>query len=140
MLGDLIYEAKGKIVGQRILAVAPQTKIENTVLLDGIMHGIVNIIDTGTFVSTAIDDTVYYSQGQGVITTKDRREVATWTAQGIKQYSIRDENNDNSLFRGSAFYYTASKGKLAFLNNIMTVFKSEVDSTGNILNKEWEWK
>ena len=140
MLGDLIYEAKGKIVGQRILAVAPQTKIENTVLLDGIMHGIVNIIDTGTFVSTAIDDTVYYSQGQGVITTKDRREVATWTAQGIKQYSIRDENDNNSLFSGSAFYYTASKGKLAFLNNIMTVFKSEVDSTGNILNKEWEWK
>jgi hypothetical protein len=140
MLGDLIYEAKGKIVGQRILAVAPQTKIENTILLDGIIHGIVNIIDTGTFVSTAIDDTVYYSQGQGVITTKDRREVATWTAQGIKQYSIRDENNNNSLFSGSAFYYTASKGKLAFLNNIMTVFKSEVDSTGNILNKEWEWK
>jgi hypothetical protein len=140
MLGDLIYEAKGKIVGQRILAVAPQTKIENTILLDGIMRGIVNIIDTGTFVSTAIDDTVYYSQGQGVITTKDRREVATWTAQGIKQYSIRDENDNNSLFSGSAFYYTASKGKLAFLNNIMTVFKSEVDSTGNILNKEWEWK
>jgi hypothetical protein len=140
MLGDLIYEARGKVIAQRILAVAPQTKIENTILLDGIMHGIVNIIDTGTFVNTAIDDTVYYSQGQGVITTKDRREVATWTARGIKQHSIRDENDNNSLFSGSAFYYTASKGKLAFLNNIMTVFKSEVDSVGNILNKEWEWK
>jgi hypothetical protein len=103
MLGDLIYEAKGKVVGQRILAVAPQTKIENTILLDGIMHGAVNITDTGTFVSTAIDDSVYYSQGQGVITTKDRREVATWTAQGIKQHSIRDENDNSSLFRGSAF-------------------------------------
>ena len=140
MLGDLIYEAKGKVVGQRILAVAPQTKIENTILLDGVMHGIVNIIDTGTFVNTAMDDTVYYSQGQGVITTKDRREVATWTAQGIKQHNITDENNNNSLFRGSAFYCTASKGKLAFLNNIMTVFKSEVDNAGNILNREWEWK
>jgi hypothetical protein len=103
MLGDLIYEAKGKVVGQRILAVAPQTKIENTILLDGIMPGAVNITDTGTFVSTAIDDSVYYSQGQGVITTKDRREVATWTAQGIKQHSIRDENDNSSLFRGSAF-------------------------------------
>jgi hypothetical protein len=140
MLGDLIYEARGKVIAQRILAVAPQTKIENTILLDGIMHGIVNIIDTGIFVNTAIDDTVYYSQGQGVITAKDRREVATWTAQGIKQHSIRDESDNNSLFSGSAFYYTASKGKLAFLNNIMTVFKSEVDSVGNILNKEWEWK
>jgi hypothetical protein len=50
MLGDLIYKAKGKVVGQRILAVAPQTKIENTILLDGVMHGIINIIDTGIFV------------------------------------------------------------------------------------------
>ena len=91
MLGDLIYEAKGKVVGQRILAVAPQTKIENTILLDGVMRGIVNIIDTGTFVSTAIDDTVYYSQGQGVITTKDGKEMAVWTAQGIQQHNIRDE-------------------------------------------------
>jgi hypothetical protein len=140
MLGDLIYEAKGKVVGQRILAVAPQTKIENTILLDGVMRGIVNIIDTGTFVSTAIDDTVYYSQGQGVITTKDGKEMAVWTAQGIQQHNIRDENDNNSLFRGSAFYYTASNGKLAFLNNIITVFKSEVDNAGNILNKEWEWK
>ena len=109
MLGDLIYEAKGKIVGQRILAVAPQAKIENTILLDGIIHGIVNIIDTGTFVSTAIDDTVYYSQGQGVITTKDRREVATWTAQGIKQYSIRDENDNNNFYiRNYKFYLRSS--------------------------------
>jgi hypothetical protein len=66
--------------------------------------------------------------------------MAVWTAQGIQQHNITDENNNNSLFRGSAFYYTASKGKLAFLNNIMTVFKSEVDNAGNILNKEWEWK
>jgi hypothetical protein len=58
MLGDLIYEAKDKVICQRILAVTPQTKIENTILLDGIMHGIVNITDTATFVSTAIDDTV----------------------------------------------------------------------------------
>ena len=42
MLGDLIYEAKGKVIAQRILAVAPQTKIEDTILLDGVMHGIVN--------------------------------------------------------------------------------------------------
>jgi hypothetical protein len=37
MLGDVIYEAKGKVVGQRILAVAPQTKIENTILLDRVI-------------------------------------------------------------------------------------------------------
>ncbi len=142
MLGNLIYEAKGKVTDQRVFAVGlgPQTKIENTILLEGVVHGTVNIIDTGTFTSTAIDDTVYYSQGQGVITAKYEMELATWKARGIKQQGVRNENKDNILFRGSAFYYTTSKGKLAFLNNIMTVFESEVDNAGNILNKEWEWK
>jgi hypothetical protein len=72
------------------------------------------------------------------MTTQDRREMAKWTAQGIRELKVNE--NGKSLFRGSAFYLTVSKRKLAFLNNSMTVFESEVDSTGNISNKEWEWK
>ena len=64
--------------------------------------------------------------------------MAKWTAQGIQELPVKE--NGKSMFRGSAFYNTASKGKLAFLNNSMTVFESEIDGTGNILNKEWEWK
>jgi hypothetical protein len=45
-----------------------------------------------------------------------------------------------SLLRGSAFYRTASAGELAFLDNIITVFKSETDEAGNISNKEWQRK
>lgn len=138
MLGDLIYEAKGRVVGQRILAVEPRIKVENTILLDGLIHGIVNITDIGTFINNIIDDTIYYSQGHGLITTQNGREMAKWTAQGLKELVIKE--NGRSLFRGSAFYHTASKGKLAILNNSMTVFESEIDSAGNILNKEWEWK
>ena len=37
-------------------------------------------------------------------------------------------------------FTTTSTGKLAFLNNVMTVFKSETDDVGNISNKEWQWK
>ena len=50
------------------------------------------------------------------------------------------KENDKSLFCGSAFYYTVSKGELVFLSNVMTVFESEVDNADNISNKEWEWK
>ena len=138
MLGDLIYEAKGRVVGQRILEVEPRIKVENTILLDGLIHGTVNITDIGTFINTIIDNTVYYSQGHGFMTTQDGREIAKWTAQGIRELIVKE--NGKSLFRGSAFYLTVSKRKLAFLNNSMTVFESEVDSTGNISNKEWEWK
>ena len=135
MLGDLIDEAKGRVVGQRILEVEPRIKVENTILLDGLINGTVNITDIGTFINTIIDNTVYYSQGHGFMTTQDGREMAKWTAQGIRELIVKE--NGKSL---SAFYLTVSKRKLAFLNNSMTVFESEVDSTGNISNKEWEWK
>lgn len=138
MLGNLIYEAKGRIVYQRILAVEPRIKVENTILLDGLIHGIVNITDIGTFTNAILDDSIYYSQGHGFMTTQDGREMAKWTAQGIQENVAKDDGK--SLFRGSAFYHTVSKGRLAFLNNSMTVFESEVDHAGNILNKEWEWK
>ena len=138
MLGDLIYEAKGRVVSQRMLAVEPRIKVENTILLDGLIHGNVNITDIGTFINTNIYDTVYHSHGQGLITTQDGREMAKWTARGIQEDVVKE--NGKSFFRGSAFYHTVSKEKLAFLNNSMTVFESEIDSAGNILNKEWEWK
>jgi hypothetical protein len=67
----------------------------------------------------------------------DGREMSTWTIQGIEYVA---NEGKKSLLRGSAFYRTSSTGKLAFLNNIMTVFKSETDEVGNISNKEWQWK
>ena len=134
----LCYGAKGRIVYQRVLAVEPRIKVENTILLNGLIHGIINISDIGTFINTIIDNTIYYSRGHGFMTTQDGREMAKWTVQGIQELMVKE--NGKSMFRGSAFYHTTSKGKLAFLNNSMTVFESEVDRTGNILNKEWEWK
>ncbi|HZD35496.1 MAG TPA: hypothetical protein VE130_09855 [Nitrososphaeraceae archaeon] len=137
MLGDLIYEGNGRIIGQRIVAVEPRIKVENTILLDGRIHGNVNITDIGTFINTITESTIYHSEGYGLMTTLDGKEMVIWTAQGIHE-PIKE--SDKSLFRGSAFYHTISKGKLAFLNNKMTIFESEVDNTGCILNKEWEWK
>jgi hypothetical protein len=29
---------------------------------------------------------------------------------------------------------------LAFLDNMITVFKTESDENGNLISKEWEWK
>jgi hypothetical protein len=36
--------------------------------------------------------------------------------------------------------FTIRHQRKNLLNNIMTVFKSEVDNAGSILNEEWEWK
>lgn len=58
VLGDLTYKAKGRVVGQRILSVDPRIKVESTILLNGLIRGIVNITDIGTFINTAIDDSI----------------------------------------------------------------------------------
>jgi hypothetical protein len=42
--------------------------------------------------------------------------------------------------RGSVFSRTSSDGKLAFLNNMLRVFESEIDTDGNFSEKIWEWK
>ena len=48
----------------------------------------------------------------------------------------------NVSFRGSVFYKLSisTNGKLSFLNNKIGVFESEVDESGNSIEKVWEWK
>lgn len=137
ILLDPFFEEKGKIVSRRILSVEPEVQIEYVIFLNGIIKSNLSVTDSGTLVSTRRRGTngIYYSQGQGIVSTTDGREMSTWTSQGIQ-----NTTNNKSQLRGSAFYTTSSTGKLAFLNNVMTVFKSETDEAGNISNKEWQWK
>ena len=136
-LGDPFFEEKGKIISSRVLSIEPEVQIEYTIFLNGTMNGNLSITDSGTLVSTLRKggNGIYYSHGLGIISTTDGKEISTWRSQGIQNIT-----NDKNLLRGSAFYTTTSKGKLAFLNNLMTVFRSETDKIGNISNKEWEWK
>jgi hypothetical protein len=63
-------------------------------------------------------------------------EVATVTGEGFGRISP----SGSSRWRGSLFYTTPSAGKLAFLNNVVGVFESEVDAEENMTEKVWEWK
>jgi hypothetical protein len=134
-LGNPFFVEKGKIIGQRVLTVEPQPKMDYTFSATGVMNGNVNVTDTGTIVSTLRNDGVSYSVGQGMIMTKDG-EMATWSAQAVGSAT----QDGKMILRGAGFYNTNSTGKLAFLKNIVTVFKAEVDEVGNLSNKEWEWK
>jgi hypothetical protein len=101
------------------------------------MNGNLSVTDSGTLVITLRKGSngIYYSEGLGIISTADGKEMSTCTSQGIQNIT-----NDKSLLRGSAFYTITSTKNLAFLNNLMTVFRSETDKVGNISNKEREWK
>jgi hypothetical protein len=49
-------------------------------------------------------------------------------------------DGNKSEFRGSSVFNTTSTGKLAFINNLVSVFKVNLDESGNFTNKYWEWK
>jgi hypothetical protein len=45
------------------------------------------------------------------------------------------------LYRKASSSLTSSNGKLAFLNNIVGVFETEVDNvSSDVIEKVWEWK
>jgi hypothetical protein len=140
MLGDIIYEQKGKISGFRVLDTEGPT-IETTITGTGIINGI-EVTDIVTYwskpssisSSSQNDEKVFYAEGQGVISTKDG-EMATWKGYGIGRY-----NGHNRTDRGSVFFKTSANGKLAFLNNKIGVFEYEADENGNTNGKIWEWK
>ena len=138
MLGDIIYEQKGKISGYRVLDIEGPT-IETTILGTGNINGI-EVTDIVTYWSRPTShlqdsEKIFYAEGQGIISTKDG-EMATWKGYGIGRY-----NDHIRTDRGSVFFKApATNRKLAFLNNKIGVFEYEADKDGNTNGKIWEWK
>jgi hypothetical protein len=142
MLGDIIYEHKGKVIGQRVLDSTSEQgellpKIETTFSADAKLKGTIDIADTGTYWSIVRPGGILYGEGQGLYMAKDGSgETATWTGQGVGRLAA----GGRVSYRGSLFFRTNSTGKMSFLNNIVAVFEYEVNESGNTTAKVWEWK
>ena len=134
-LGDPFFVEKGKVIGQRVLSVTPQPQLEFTFVANGTLNDTVNFTNTGTTVSDLQADGTFTSKGQGFIMTVDG-EVATWTNQVVGQLT----QEGKVLSSGVGFWNTPSTGSLAFMDNLMTIFKLEIDREGNLSAEEWEWK
>ena len=136
MLGDLFYEAKGKIISKRVLDLEGP-KIESSYFLEGRMRGEIEVVEIGTFTSISIGDGAYFVEGKEIVTVKGSSdEMATVKAQGISKLI----GDSSKLISGSNFYRSSTTGKLSFLNNLVGVHEASVDNDGNIIYKVWEWK
>ncbi|HET7644262.1 MAG TPA: hypothetical protein VFK40_12190 [Nitrososphaeraceae archaeon] len=134
MLGDLFYEAKGRITSKRVLELEP-VKIESSYYVEGKMRGI-EVFEIGTFTTTATSvNGVFFVEGKDIVYVKESDEMATVKAQGISK--IR---NSSKVICGSNFYNSSNTGKLSFLNNLAGVHEAYVDTDGNLIYKVWEWK
>lgn len=114
MLGELIYEGKGKTTGNRILGLdedggpTPEVSMSG----EGPIKGTIQITDMWTYWTV----TGQRGQGRGIIMSKDgSNEVVTAVSQGIGKMS----ESGNMRYVGANFYSTISTGKLAFLNNLV---------------------
>jgi hypothetical protein len=135
MLGDLIYEHKGKVTGQRVLDVSPP-RVETSFSDIGTLKGGITVSEIGTYWSEARSPGILYGEAQGIIMTNDGTEVATWKGGGIGRMSGAVKVS----IRGAIYWSTTSTGKLASLNNLVGVFEFEIDEAGNTSAKVWEWK
>jgi hypothetical protein len=127
-LGEPFFVEKGKNIVQKEI---DPNRTQFTFTANGTMNGNIEVTDTGEFVSISKGNNQSFDQGQGVITTKDGSEKANYT--WIDVFNGTD-------FQGAAAYSTNSTGKLSFLDNILGIYKGEVDESGNYEESEWHWK
>jgi hypothetical protein len=134
MLGELIGEMEGKVSSQRVIDVKGPT-METSVTASGKLRG-VQVIETLTYVAKTSSKGVLHGVGNGIITTTEDGDLATYTGEGIGRFDASGVLN----WRGAIFFEASSEGILGFLNNIVSVFEAEVDAQGNFSDKTWEWK
>jgi hypothetical protein len=110
MLGDIIYEQKGKISGYRVLDTEGPT-IETTLTGTGIINGI-EVTDIVTYCSEPSKDSdrkTFSAEGQGIISTNDG-ELISWKGYGRGHY-----NGHNRTDRGSVFFKATTNEKISIL-------------------------
>jgi hypothetical protein len=132
------YESNvGKLIGQRVVSTAngitPQ--IEYTSTENGTIKGVGNVTNLQTWTATISPLRINYGVGQGVITTADGQDMATWTGYGVGKFNI----NGTTTYHDIIFFNTNSTGKLAFLKNLEGLHISEVDGNKRTA-KIYEWK
>jgi len=137
MLGELIFESKGKITGQRVLSVYYGIpKLEISISGTGTFMGNVEVTENWTYRAVQRPDGTSYGQGKGVIMTKDGSEVATAVGRGEGKRA----ESGKMRYKSAIFYESNSKNKLAPLNHLLGISEYEVDALGNYEHKLWEWK
>jgi hypothetical protein len=137
MLGQLLFESRGRITGQRVLPNENgNPKLETSIEGTGIFTGSLEVTTTWTYWAIQRPDGTSYSQGKGIIMTEDGRETAT----AIGHAEGKTVDSGKMRYVGAIFYETHSENKLAFLSNLVGVHEFEVDASGNYEHRLWEWK
>ncbi|TLX82123.1 MAG: hypothetical protein E6L04_10530 [Thaumarchaeota archaeon] len=130
-LEEPFFEEKGRITSQKEIG-GGETQM--TFSSNGTMKGNIEVTNTGDFVMVSKGNKETSAQGQGVVTIKDGNEKASYTFLQVGKTT----EDGKPVLRGCAVWSTDSTGKLAFLDNMLSFFKVEVDENGNFSSKDRE--
>jgi hypothetical protein len=134
MLGELIYEGKGKITSKRVLDVNGP-KIEYSNSGNGKFKENIEVTEMWTTCTIPLSDNKIYGEGPGIYMTKDGNEQVAAKVSGVASVSA-----EKIRYVSGLYFMTLSTGKLSFLNNLVGVNEYETDDSGNYIHKIWEWK
>src|SRR3954462_2021525 len=115
MLGEKIGEISGKITIQRVLPnLGGDPKMETSFQATGSVLG-TDIKDTGTYSTAFRPDGTQYSEGQGMMITKDGK-TASWTGHGV---GVR--NTDGTATHRGALYFQTIPEEWSRLNKVVVL-------------------
>ena len=92
-------------------------------------------MNTRILKSTSRGDNLTFAQGQGILAMPDGTETARYDFIGVGNVT----QEGKPVFVGAEHIVKLYRG-LAFLNNVLGVFKAEFDETGGFTSTEWQWK
>ena len=136
--GQLIYEAHGKIIAQKVInsGKTDGAKIQVSYSGTGKFADGVVIRELWTFVNTHRLNGVIQGVGQGIMKTIDNKEIAMATGYGRGFTGV----GGKIVYPTAQLYSTNSTARLAFLNYVVGFSQWQVDNFGNYNYKMWKFK
>jgi hypothetical protein len=134
MIGEMIGELTGKVIGQRLVHHwGGPMKIERTIEAKGKIHGI-DVSFIATTWATERPQGGMFVKGHALMMTTNG-EKAEAQGSGI---SIQSKGGGMSV-RGARYFQTSS-ASLKKLNDVVLLFEIEVGPDGIYHDRMWEWK
>jgi cell division protein YceG involved in septum cleavage len=133
-LGDPIFTEHDKATPPKKEFIKGMYRLQSSYSGSGVVKG-VNFSVNGTILIVPRIDGGADVSGRAAISTAEG-EKGTYNFYSIGHTDDNGTTRDN----GAAFFHTTSAGKLSVVNNLVVVFKDQVDKAGNGMTIGWEWK
>ncbi len=130
MLGDLVYEAEGKVNGFKRL---PNRKMGQTVAMQGVLFG-------EEFSATYELQVEHRPDGTGFVELHGSMIMDSGVTIDYSGIGNGRRRQDGTMIYNGAACHICPPGKFGMLNGIAVVWEMEVDPAGYFQGKGWEWK